>query len=113
MMQAVLGERWWKRKKRQLQDETDERRRNDEADRMAETKRLEAMRQMRIRRHMGTRKYYCWPYGRVTYDNMFPRAAVHDLDSKEKEAERLRKVRKGKESLVFFFGAFFRFAAES
>lgn len=91
MMQAVLGERWWNNKKRQLQEG---RQQNDEVDSMAETKRLESMRQMRIRRHMGACKFYCWPCGRGAYDNIFPRATVPDLDLKEKEPDRLQKVRK-------------------
>ena len=93
-MQAVLGERWWKRKKRQIQDEVDNKRRLEEKDRTAEANRLEAMRQRRIRRKMGKYKYYLWPCGRGAYDEMFPKPKLRVVDPEQEEAERLQKVRK-------------------
>lgn len=91
-MQAVWGEKWWGRKKRKLQDNLEEKRRHEENDRMAESNRLEAMRQRRIKRKMGAFKYFCWPCGRAEYDKMFPRANVSVVDPELEEAERLRKV---------------------
>lgn len=93
MMQAVLGEKWWVKKKRKLQDNLEAKRRHEEEDRTAEAKRLEAMRQRRIKRKMGACKYHCWPCGRVAYDKMFPKADVPVVDPEWEEAERLRKVR--------------------
>lgn len=92
MMQAVWGESWWGRKKRKLQDDLEERRRHEEQDRLADSNRLEAMRQRRIKRKMGACKYFCWPCGRAEYDKMFPRANVVVVDPAVEEAERLRKV---------------------
>lgn len=92
MMQAVWGEKWWGRKKRKLQDNLEERRRNEEADRLADSNRLENMRQRRIKRKMGACKYYCWPCGRAEYDKMFPRANIVVADPEAEEAERQRKV---------------------
>lgn len=92
MIQAVWGEKWWKRRKRRLQDKLEARRRHEEEDRMADSRRVEAMRQRRIKRKMGACKYHCWPCGRAAYDKMFPRAEVHVVDPEEEEAEKLRQV---------------------
>lgn len=92
MMQAVWGERWWGRKKRKLQDNLEEKRRNEEIDRLADSNRLENMRQRRIKRKMGACKYYCWPCGRAEYEKMFPRANIVVADPEAEEAERQRKV---------------------
>lgn len=92
MIQAVWGEVWWGRKKRKLQDNLEEKRRNEEIDRLADSNRLEAMRQRRIKRKMGACKYFCWPCGRAEYDKMFPRANVIVVDPAKEEEERLRKV---------------------
>lgn len=92
MTQAVWGEKWWGRKKRKLQDNLEERRRNEENDRLADTNRLENMRQRRIKRKMGACKYYCWPCGRTEYDKMFPKANIVVADPEAEEAERQRKV---------------------
>lgn len=92
MKQAVLGERWWIRKKRKLQDDLEVKRRHEEEDRLADANRLEVMRQRRIKRKMGPCKYHCWPCGRTEYDNMFPRATVEVFDPEAAKAERLRKV---------------------
>lgn len=92
MMQAVWGEKWWGRKKRKLQDNLEERRRNEEKDRLADSNRLENMRQRRIKRKMGACKYFCWPCGRAEYDKMFPRANIAVADPEAEEAERQRKV---------------------
>lgn len=94
-MQAVWGEAWWGRKKRKLQDNLDEKRRNEEIDRLADSNRLEAMRQRRIKRKMGACKYFCWPCGRAEYEKMFPRANVTVVDPAMEEEERLRKVWQG------------------
>lgn len=59
---------------------------------MADSNRLEAMRQRRIKRKMGACKYFCWPCGRAEYDKMFPRANVVVVDPAVEEEERLRKV---------------------
>ncbi|CBJ33427.1 conserved unknown protein [Ectocarpus siliculosus] len=92
MMQAVWGEAWWGRKKRNFQDRLELRRKHEEEDRLADANRLEAMRQRRIKRKMGACKYFCWPCGRAEYDKMFPRANVVVADPAADEAERLRKV---------------------
>eukprot|EP00752_Nemacystus_decipiens_P006885 g6184.t3 len=99
MMQAVWGEKWWGRKKRKLQDNLEERRRNEEMDRLADTNRLENMRQRRIKRKMGACKYYCWPCGRAEYDKMFPRANIVVADPEADEAERQRKIAEDKARL--------------
>lgn len=92
MMQAVWGEKWWGRKKRKLQDNLEERRRHEENDRLADSNRLENMRQRRIKRKMGACKYHCWPCGRAEFDKMFPRANIVVVDPAAEEAERQRKV---------------------
>ncbi|CAM9405931.1 unnamed protein product [Pylaiella littoralis] len=99
MMQAVWGEAWWGRKKRKLQDNLEEKRRNEENDRLADSRRLEAMRQRRIKRKMGACKYSCWPCGRAEYDKMFPRANVTVVDPAMEEEERLRKQAEDKARL--------------
>lgn len=91
-MQAVWGEKWWGRKKRKLQDDLEQKRKNEEMDRLADSNRLENMRQRRIKRKMGACKYYCWPCGRAEYDKMFPRANIAVADPEAEEAERQRKV---------------------
>lgn len=91
-MQAVWGERWWMRRKRRLQNNLETRRRHEEEDRLADAKRIEGMRQRRIKRKMGACKYYFWPCGRAPYEKMFPRAEVHVVDPEAIEAERLRQV---------------------
>lgn len=93
MIQSVWGEKWWLRKKRYLQDNLEARRLHEEQDKMADARRLEAMRQRRIKRKMGACKYHCWPCGRTAYDKMFTIAEVHVVDPEQEEAERLRQVR--------------------
>lgn len=93
MMQAVWGESWWRQRKRLLQDKLEARQKQEEDERMAESRRLEEMRWQRIRRKMGTCKYHCWPCGRAKYDKMFPVSEVHVLTPEEQEAERQRQVR--------------------
>ncbi|CAM9895582.1 unnamed protein product [Scytosiphon promiscuus] len=99
MMQAVWGESWWGRKKRKLQDNLEERRKHEEEDRLADSNRMEAMRQRRIKRKMGACKYFCWPCGRAEYDKMFPRANIVVVDPAVEEAERLRKLAEDKARL--------------
>lgn len=60
---------------------------------MADTNRMEAMRQRRIKRKMGACKYFCCPCGRSEYDKMFPRQQISVVDPAEEEAKRLREVR--------------------
>lgn len=99
-MQAVWGERWWRRKKHQLQNILEVRRKREEDDRMAESWRLEAMRQRRIKRKMGACKYHCWPCAREAYDEMFPRPNVHVVDPEQEKAERLRQVSTYRSTIV-------------
>ena len=91
-MQAVWGEAWWRRKKRKIQDNLEDKRRREYEDRMADATRLEAMRQRRIKRKMGACAYHCWPCGRAEYDKMFPKPQIPVIDPALEEAERLRKV---------------------
>ena len=92
-MQAVWGETWWRKKKRRIQNDLEDKRRREYEDRMADSTRLEAMRQRRIKRKMGACAYHCWPCGRAEYDKMFPKPQVPVIDPAMEEAERLRKVR--------------------
>lgn len=92
MMQAVWGEKWWLRKKRKLQDNLESKRRHEEQDRLAESNRLESMRQRRLKRKMGALKYHCWPCARAQYDKLFPRPEILVADPEAEEAERLRQV---------------------
>ncbi|CAN0351765.1 unnamed protein product, partial [Laminaria digitata] len=99
MMQAVWGEAWWRRRKRKIQDDLEDKRRREHEERMADSTRLEAMRQRRIKRKMGACAYHCWPCGRAEYDKMFPKSTIPVIDPALEEAERLRKEAEAKAAL--------------
>ncbi|CAM9181623.1 unnamed protein product [Discosporangium mesarthrocarpum] len=89
MMQAVWGETWWRKRKRLIQSNLEVRRKQEEEDRMADIKRVERMRQRRVRRKMGVLYYYCCPCGRGPYEKMFPKdeRKTEDPDDDDKWRE--------------------------
>ena len=92
MMVHYMGEGWWIKKKRQLQDLKDlKARRKAEKALEAEAK-FERLRQRKIRKKMGLMKYYSCPWNRKQWDKMFPR---HMADaSTALSAEELAALRK-------------------
>lgn len=86
MISGLLGQTWWDRKKRRVQDEKDEADRQwkkEEAKKAAKAKRKETR---HIRKKMGLIRFYCCPCLRYMYDD------TKDKLTEEERAERERLI---------------------
>lgn len=95
MMVRYMGESWWNKKKRQLQDMKNLKAKRKREKELEEDAKFEKLRQRKIRKKMGMIKYYLCPWNRKIYDKMYPRRvkeADHGL-SAEELAELRRKAR--------------------
>ncbi|GMH61169.1 hypothetical protein TrRE_jg8045 [Triparma retinervis] len=95
MMVKYMGETWWNKKKRQLQDMKNLKAKRKREKELEEDAKFERLRQRKIRKKMGLIKYYACPWNRKVYDKMFPKR-VKDVDhglSAEELAELRKKAR--------------------
>lgn len=86
MISGLLGQTWWDRKKRRVQDEKDEADRKwkkEQAKKAAKAKRKETR---HIRKKMGLIRFYCCPCLRYMYDD------TKDKLTEEERAERERLI---------------------
>jgi Ca2+-binding EF-hand superfamily protein len=95
MMIHYMGNDWWEKKKRLLQDLKDLKARRKREKAMEAEAKFERLRQRKIRKKMGVMKYYCCPWNRKQWDKMFPRhqAEVSTALSAEELAELRKKAR--------------------
>lgn len=101
MQQAVWGEDWWADRKRAIQDTREENRKIEEEKAQAEPRRIEKMRQRRIKKKMGYFRYHLWPCGREEFEKMYPKEVVIDkkkieeeLAAKKKEEQNIENAKK-------------------
>ena len=90
-----MGETWWNKKKRQLQDMKNLKAKRKREKELEEDAKFERLRQRKIRKKMGLIKYYACPWNRKVYDKMFPKR-VKEVDhglSAEELAELRKKAR--------------------
>jgi len=86
-----MGERWWDKKKRQLQDMKNLKAKRKKEKEMEEDAKFERLRQRKVRKKMGMIKYYVCPWNRKMYDKMYPKRTKetdHGLSAEEVRAGR-------------------------
>lgn len=95
MITYILGENWWNRKKRKLQDIKDEKKRVDKLAKEKEERKVERARQRKIKKKMGLIAYLCCPCLRAKYDDRADeRAYEAALDARRKRKEEILRKRR-------------------
>jgi hypothetical protein len=79
MMRYTLGQRWWAKRKILLSTLREEMRNRTERLRIKDQKRLDKVRQKKIRKEMGIAQYYVLRYKRHAYEARIPRVEVEGL----------------------------------
>ena len=84
-IEKIMGEKYWMKKKRQLQDVKDKKRREQEKKKQRALAKAERIRQRKIRKKMGTLYYYLCPCLREHWDKLFPPPENNEISDAEKK----------------------------
>lgn len=95
MITFIIGESWWNRKKRKLQDVKDEQKRKDKLAKEKDARKVERARQRKIKKKMGVLGYMCCPCLRSRYDDRSDEDAYEAaLDARRKRKEEILRKRR-------------------
>ena len=95
MTTFIIGESWWNKKKRQLQDIKDEKKRKDKWLKEKEARKVERARKRKTKKKMGLIMYFCCPCLRSRYDDRSDEIAyAAALDARKKRKEEILRKRR-------------------
>ena len=85
MIEKIMGEKYWMKKKRELQDVKDKKKRELEKKKRKALAKAERIRQRKIRKKMGTIYYYLCPCLREHWDRLFPPEEKNEISDEERK----------------------------
>ena len=91
MITKIGGDAYWRKKKRDLQDEKDRKREVKNYEKRKERKRKENLQKRKIRKKMGWVRYFCCAWERKQYEILFP--VEEDEDQEAASAAKLAEER--------------------